>query len=263
MNLIEKKFRDLRQRNKKAFIVYIAAGDPDLATTKRLILELDKCGVDIIELGIPFSDPMADGPTIQAASNRALKSGTTVRAIFAMAGSLAGTIRAALCVMTYYNPVFVHGLQRFVKDAKHAGIDGIIVPDLPCDESGDLVRLGRRFNFSVIQLCAPTTSSGRLEKIARLSTGFIYYVSLTGVTGARASLSADIDKNVRRIKKITAKPVCVGFGVSNPKQAKDIVRYADGVIVGSAVIRIIEKNLGKAGLVKNVGRFASRLRRAI
>jgi len=263
MNKIETKFSELRKNRKKALIVYVCAGDPDIATTKRIVLELDRRGVDIIELGIPFSDPMADGPVIQAASNRALGSRTTIQSILSMVRSLKGKVTAAVTVMTYYNPIFKYGLKKFVNDAKAAGIDGAIVPDLPAEESDELSRLGRERDFSVILLTAPTTRADRLKKITRAATGFVYYVSLTGVTGAKNAASGDIAANVRRIKKVTDKPVCVGFGVSTPDQARDIARYADGVIVGSAVIRVIEKNLGKSGLVRQVGKFAGSLSTAV
>jgi len=263
MNRIEKKFEELKKNRKKAFIVYITAGDPDLKTTYKIITELEKNGVDIIELGIPFSDPLADGPTIQAASERALSRGVNIASILKLVRSVRPRVRTPFVFMTYYNPVFQYGLERFINDSKKAGIDGVIIPDLPTEESGDIVKHARKVDFSVIFLAAPTSTNARLKEISRKSQGFIYYVSLTGVTGARKALSQDIFNNVKRLKQMTKKPVCVGFGVSNPAQAKKIALVADGVISGSALIKIIENNIGKNDLVKKVGQFAHSLSKAI
>lgn len=263
MNLLEKKFKELKKNKKKAFIVYITAGDPDLNTTSRLILELEKSGVDIVELGIPFSDPLADGPTIQAASQRALSKGVNIRSILNLVKSLRGRVGIPLVFMTYYNPIYKYGIENFIADSKKSGIDGVIIPDLPEEESEDLIKQSRKRDFSVIFLAAPTSTKERLKKIAQKSKGFIYYVSLTGVTGARRGLSKDIFANVKKIKQFTDKPVCVGFGVSSPSQARRISSIADGVIVGSAIIKIIEKNIGKSSLVRDVSRFADSIGRAI
>lgn len=260
MNRIDRCFKDLRKRGGKAFIAYITAGDPDLATTRRLVLELERAGVDIIELGIPFSDPMADGPTIQAASQRALSRGVTVRKIFAAVKALRRKTEIPLVFMTYYNPVLRFGPAKFAATCRRAGVDGIIVPDLPCEESSELSAAARASGVAAIFLAAPTSTPGRMRSIARRSRGFIYYVSLTGVTGARASLPADIIKNLRKLKSLSGKPVAVGFGVSTPDQAAALARHADGVIVGSAIVKIIE---GKKAVVRSVSKFASRMARAI
>jgi len=264
VNRIDKTFKRLRQGKKKAFIAYIAAGDPDMKTSAALVLALAENGADIIELGIPFSDPLADGPTIQKASQRALEAGCTVRKVLDMVKGLRKRIETPLVFMTYYNIVFNYGVSRFIKDAKKAGADGIIVPDLPMEESKELTRTADHEDFSVILLAAPTTSSERFRKISARSRGFIYYVSLTGVTGARKKLSTGLKNDVRTLKKLTGKPICVGFGVSTSSQAEDIAHSADGIIVGSAIIKVLEKHLGdRRGMIKAVGDFAGSISRAV
>ena len=263
MNRVKSLFTGLKREKKKAFIVYITAGYPDISVTEKLITELDKSGADLIEIGIPFSDPLADGPTIQRASYRALSKGITIRAIFAMVRRVRRKTSIPIVFMTYYNPVSRYGSGRFVRDAKKAGADGIIVPDLPPEEGSELIRQARKADFATIFLAAPTSTGQRLGKIAKTSTGFIYYVSLTGVTGARKRLPGDITGNVKKLRKITDKPVCVGFGISEPRQAKRIAHLADGIIVGSAVIRVIEKAYGKKKFYAKVGRFVKGLSRAV
>lgn len=262
MNRIDRKFQELRRRKEKAFIVYITSGDPDIESTHRLVMELERRGVDIVELGVPFSDPIADGPTIQAASERALKNGVNLEKILNLVRRIRIKSGIPIALMTYYNPVYRYGIERFVKDARRFGADGVIVPDLPPEEAAELIRVSDRHDFKHIFLLSPTSSQGRIHLVSKSSSGFIYYVSLTGVTGAREKLPQEIVSNVRKIKKNTRKPVCVGFGISSPGQAKDIARIADGVIVGSAVIKIIEKNLNKKDLVKKVGKFVKRLVKA-
>lgn len=258
MNPIDKKFKELKRQKKKAFIVFITAGDPNLSATRKLILRLQDAGVDLIEIGIPFSDPLADGPTIQASSMRALRGKVTLRSIIRMVSSIKKEIRVPLVFMTYYNPVFSYGPARFVKDCKGSGISGVIVPDMPYEESGELLKISRRHKFCLIFIAAPTSTKNRLLKISTLSQGFIYFVSLTGVTGARRELPKDLIANVKRFKSLTGKPVCVGFGVSTPEQARMVAGIADGVIVGSAVIKLIEKRD-----FKKVYTFVKRLGRAI
>lgn len=263
MNRIERVFKELKKNREKAFIAYITAGDPSLAETEKLVLALDKAGVDIVELGVPFSDPLADGPTIQRASQRSLKKGTNIGAIIKLVKSIRKKSEIPLALMSYYNPVYRYGLKRFVKKTKNAGVDGVIVPDLPPEEAGSLVRLSRNSGYCCIFLLAPTSTSDRIRLAAGMSTGFIYYVSLTGVTGARDRLPADIVSHVRKIKRVSKKPVCVGFGVSSERQAKSISRIANGIIVGSAIIRVIEKNLGGPDLTKKVSNFVSGLVKAV
>jgi len=245
---------------KKAFIPYITAGDPDLASTGKLVLALEKSGADIIELGIPFSDPIADGPTIQAASYRALQGGATLSKIFELVRKLRKVTGIPIVFMTYYNPVLAYGLRRFFNSCRSCGVDGVIIPDLPVEESGELTTLGKKFGISTIFLVAPTSTNDRIKNIVKRSTGFIYYVSSTGVTGTRKNLSPDIVKKIKLIRSFTAKPIAVGFGVSDPKQARMIAKTADGVIVGSAIVRIVGEGRGS---ITKAARFAAGLAGAI
>lgn len=263
MNRIDEKFAKLKKEGRKAFIPYICAGDPDLSMTKRLVLELETAGSDIVELGVPFSDPLADGPTIQRASERALKAGVTLNAILDMVKELRLKTDIPIVLMTYYNPVFNHGVRKFVKDAKSAGVDGVIVPDLAPEEAEDLMDCAKENDFAVIFLAAPTSSKERLNLIAKHSTGFIYYVSLTGVTGARRLLPDDLIGNLERLKSITKKPICIGFGVSKPEQVKMLNKVSDGVIVGSAIVNKIEGSLSdKSRIPEEVANFVRRLIRS-
>ena len=239
MNRIDKKFRELKKLGRKAFIAYITAGDPGINMTERIVLALESSGADIVELGIPFSDPVADGPTIQAASQRALAKGANLKKIFAMVRSLRRKCAMPIVFMTYYNPIFKFGVSAFFKACRTCGVDGVIIPDLPIEESLQAVKLGAKNDVAVIFLIAPTTPIIRIKKIAARSKGFIYYVSLAGVTGARNRLPLKISDRVRLIKSVTAKPVAVGFGISNPAQARSIADTADGVIVGSAIVKIV------------------------
>jgi tryptophan synthase alpha chain len=263
MNRIDRKFKSLKLKNKKAFIAYITAGDPSLVVTAKLVPELEKAGVDILELGIPFSDPMADGPTIQAASHRALVGGVRISKIFRMVGSLRKNTDMPIVFMTYYNPVFKYGVKKFIDDCSRYGVDGVIVPDLPCEEAGALVKHAKARGVAAIFLAAPTSTVARIKKIAGFSTGFIYYVSLTGVTGARRDLPVEMGSKVRCIKSVTKTPVCVGFGVSDAAQAKSVAKIADGVIVGSAIVSVIANNTGKRDLVAKVVKFTKSLARAV
>lgn len=263
MNRIDKKFKLLKRGKQKAFIAYITAGDPNLGVTARLVPALEKAGVDIIEFGIPFSDPLADGPTIQAASKRALKNKAHLPKIFKMVRGLRSKTNIPIAFMTYFNPVFRYGLAKFVSDCAANGVDGIIIPDLPHEEAAELIKLGRAKKVATIFLAAPTSTRERIRNIIKDSSGFIYYVSLTGVTGARRNLPGELAAKIKLLKSMSRKPVCVGFGVSTPRQAKQIAVFADGVIIGSAIVKIIEKNLGKADLIGKVFKFASSLARTI
>ena len=264
MSRIDKKFKELRRSGKKAFIAYITAGDPDLSATKSIVLALESAGVDIIELGIPFSDPIADGPTIQAASRRALLKGATLKKIFQMTGDLRRSTPIPIAFMTYFNPVLKYGIKEFVKDCKLKEVDGVIIPDLPPEEAKDLIRFARDEDISTIFLAAPTSTRKRIKMITVKSAGFIYYVSLTGVTGARRKLPPEVASNVRTIRSMTRKPVAVGFGISSPGQACSIARIADGVIVGSAIVRIIADNQKNSrALMLKISNFSKKLAKAI
>ena len=260
MNRIDKKFKDLKGcRDKKAFIAFLTCGYPNIATTEKLVMEFDKAGVDIIELGVPFSDPIADGPVIQESSEKALLNKVTIARVLALVKKLRRKTDIPLCAMTYYNPVFCFGEKRFLREAKKAGLDGLIIPDLPVEEAGSLMSLARSYGIDIILFLAPTTSKERAKQIVKKARGFIYYVSLTGVTGSRTALSADLGRNLKEIKKITDIPVCVGFGVSAPEHVRQVYKAADGAIVGSAIIKQIKANIGKRDLVKKVSAFVKRL----
>lgn len=240
MGRIEKKFTELKKKREKALIPFISAGDPEIDTTKSLVLKMEKMGADIIELGVPFSDPLADGPAIQKSYLRALKKGVSLRKIIKMVKELRHKTQVPIVLMSSYNPIFRYGEERFVKDAIMSGIDGIIIPDLPPEESDKIWNLSNKNGLDTIFLLAPTSDEDRIRLICEKSRGFIYYISVTGITGERKSLSADIEKMIKKIKEYTTLPVAVGFGISNPEQARDVTSYADGIIVGSAIIRLIE-----------------------
>ncbi|MCU0651673.1 MAG: tryptophan synthase subunit alpha [Candidatus Omnitrophica bacterium] len=259
MNRIETKFKQLRKTKEKAFIAFITAGYPSLEATYKLVLEFAKSDVDIVELGVPFSDPIADGTVIQESSQAALKKKVNLNDILRLVKRLRQHTDIPLCLMTYYNPVFCFGEEKFIKAAKAAGVDGIIVPDLLPEDGRQLTKLVNKFQIDNILFISPTTSKARMKYIASLSKGFIYYVSLTGITGARQSLAADLKSNLKAIKNITSKPVCVGFGISTPAQVREVSGICDGVIVGSAIVKKIRENIKNPRLTKIIGNFVSRL----
>jgi tryptophan synthase alpha chain len=264
MNRIDRKFKALKAAKKKAFIAYICAGYPDLPTTEKLVIELDKTGVDIVELGMPFSDPLADGPTIQRASQRALKNKVDITKIFCLVKKLRKKTGIPIVLMGYYNPIYNYGVLDFIKRAKQAGVDGVIVPDLIPEEADEFISVSRKYDLNTIFLVAPTSSAERLKLIISKSTGFIYYVSLTGVTGARQVIAEGVKGHVQRIKRDSSKPVCVGFGVSTPSQVKALSAYSDGVIVGSAIIKVLEKNIrDKSKAVKEAISFVKKMRKGL
>lgn len=239
---IDKTFRRLRSKDKKAFIPYIMAGDPSLEKTKEVVLLFEECGADIVELGVPFSDPLADGPTIQRAAERALKNGVTLRSVIAFVKDMRKVTQVPMVLMTYFNPVFKYGTENFIKDAKDAGVDGVIIPDLPPDEAGDFIHLSKKAALNTIFLLAPTSTEDRIKKVSKASSGFIYYVSITGITGANISLDGSIDMSVSKIRGYTDKPVAVGFGVSTPEEASAVAGISDGVIVGSAIVKRLHES---------------------
>jgi len=256
MNRITEAFKRLKKMNKKALIPYIMAGDPTLDATKTFIPELEEAGADLIELGVPFTDPLADGPTIQRASERALAQRTTLKKVLGLVGEIRKYVKIPLILMTYYNPIFKFGIEAFVKEAVGVGIDGIIVPDLIPDEAGELLTYARQEGLETIFLLAPTSTEERIKKVTRTSTGFVYYVSITGITGARLLIDESMKNTLNLIKKSTKKPVAVGFGVSNPEEASKIAALADGVIVGSAIVKLIAEK-------KDIKNFVKSLREAI
>ena len=239
MNRIEAKFKELKKKKKKALILYMTAGDPSLARNAELITAFEKEGVDLIELGVPFSDPLADGVVIQGASQRALKRGTTLKKILDLVGKIRKKSQLPLLLMSYLNPILNFGLDHFAATARRAGVDGLIVPDLPPEEGKEVSAAMRKHGIYVVYLLAPTSGPARLKLVTRASRGFVYYVSLTGVTGARKALSPEMARNIRLAKKKARMPVCAGFGISTPEQAKAAARAADGVIIGSAIVRAL------------------------
>ena len=260
MNRIDKKFQELRDQDAKAFMPYLCAGDPTPELTSKLLLTLEEAGADLIELGVPFSDPIADGPTVQRASERALTHNISLEQILAIVADLRPQTEIPIALMSYYNPIFRMGEDVFCKAAQDAGVDGVIVPDLPPEQAQPLLEVAPTYNLATIFLAAPTSPPERMQLIASVSTGFIYCVSVTGVTGARATLSDEIAPMIRELRKHTDKPVSVGFGVSTPDQATQVVQIADGAIVGSAIVNVIEDNMdNEAKLLTAVKQFASEL----
>ncbi len=270
MNRIDRMFARLRKKGEAALIPFITTGDPDLETTGALVLEMERRGADLIELGLPFSDPLADGPTIQAASNRALENEINAEVLFGMVSRLRKKTDVPLVLMGYCNPLFQYGIQRFARDAADAGIDGTIIPDLPVDEAADWNRAAREAGLCNIFLVAPNTPEKRLKRIVKSSRGFVYYVSITGITGARAELPPELAEGLRHVKGMTSRPVAVGFGISEPSQVSMLSEVADGIIVGSAIVKIIESHIRRkngqwrpgSGLVQGVGDFVESLKRA-
>ncbi len=244
MSRIGKTFAQLKKARRKALVTFITAGDPDLALTERLIPEMAAAGADIIELGMPFSDPMADGPTIQLSSERALAGGTTLAAILAMVKRVRRGCDVPILLMGYYNPVFIYGPERFCRDAAAAGVDGVLLVDLPPEEAGEFSRLSDASGIDLISLLTPTSDGSRIDKVKRVGRGFIYYVSVAGVTGARSSVAEDIGTMVERIRARASLPVAVGFGISTPEQAATVAAVADGVVVGSALVKLFEQGGG-------------------
>ncbi len=264
MSRIKKTFSRLKKKDSAALITYIMTGDPDLATTRALIFEMEKAGSDIIELGAPFSDPLADGPTIQKAAIRSLKNRTSIADVLGLVADVRKTSSVPLVLMTYYNLIFKYGEDRFVNDAVSAGLDGIILPDLPPEEAATLISLSKKSGLDMIFLLAPTSTDERIKLVSRLSQGFIYYVSLTGVTGAKSELQNSIKDSLEKIKAVTEKPVAVGFGISTPDQAAQVACWgADGVIVGSALVKIVEEHGNTPDLVASVAASVKALKQGV
>jgi tryptophan synthase alpha chain len=260
---IERKFRELKQKKKKALVLYLTAGDPDLQTTCGLILALEETGVDVIEIGVPFSDPTADGPVIQAASQRALRGGVNLSGILDMIESLRELSDIPIVLFGYYNPIFSYGNERFAARARQVGIDGILVVDLPPEESHELRQHTDMADLDFISLIAPTTTDRRIQQIAHSATGFLYYISITGVTGTAQPLMESIRVDVERIRKISALPLVIGFGISTPAQAAEIASCADGVVIGSAFVRLIEENSAKYDLIQIASSFTRDIKKAL
>jgi len=241
---LDSRFADLKHQGRAAFVTFLMAGDPDLDTSLELLKALPKAGADIIEIGMPFTDPMADGPAIQAAGLRALKAGTTLRKTL----DLVRAFRKAddttpLVLMGYYNPIYIYGVEPFLVDAKAAGVDGLIIVDLPPEEDSELCLPAIKAGLNFIRLATPTTDDKRLPAVLANTSGFVYYVSVTGITGAASADASAVSAAVTRIKRHTPLPVCVGFGIRTPEAARDIARHADGAVVGSALVDALSRSL--------------------
>ncbi len=260
---LDRTFQRLKLTGEKALIIYLMAGDPGLAETEQLVVALEKAGADIIELGVPFSDPIADGPVIQQAAERALRNGATLRKIVAMVEKLRATTQIPLVLMAYYNSIHAFGPERFCREAAEAGVDGLIVPDMPPDEAGPLRTPASAHGLHLIFLLAPTSTAERRSFVARQSQGFVYYVSLTGITGAKLGNVADVGHNVEKIRKISHTPIAVGFGVATPQDAAHMSGFADGVIVGSAIVKQIAASRNDKAMVSGVSDFVHRLKAAM
>jgi len=262
MSRIEKKFAELKARGEKALVTFVTAGDPDLATTEEVVLELERAGCDLVELGVPFSDPMADGPTIQLSSERALAAGTTLPGILELVARLRTRTQIPIVLMGYFNPIFAYGAERFAADAARAGVDGLLVVDLPPEEAAELQQATDASGLDLIYLLTPTSDASRVETVSRLGRGFIYYVSVAGVTGARSQVADTLAERVSQVRSGLTLPMVVGFGISSPDQAAQVACVADGVVVGSAVVKYFERFQG-AQLVQEVGGFVAALKKGV
>ena len=259
MSRIGEKFRELRRSERGGFIPFITAGDPDLATTERLLVELAKAGADVIELGMPFSDPVADGEVIQRASERALRNGVTVHDALMCARNVRQQIGVPLVLFSYFNPLLQFGQERLAVAASQAGIDGVLVTDLIPEEAGSWTENLLQYRLDPILLAAPTTSDRRLARIAQHARGFIYAVSRAGVTGERDQMTRDAEALVKRVRSVSDLPVAVGFGISTAEQVRAVWRFADAAVVGSAIVNEIERLSGESNLVGRIGEFAASL----
>jgi len=263
MSRIERKFQELERKGRAALVTYFTAGDPTLELTPDIVYKLEESGADMVELGVPFSDPMADGPAIQHSSERSLKNGTSLHDIIKCVAEIRKRSEIPILLFGYYNPFFAYGHRELARDAAEAGVDGLLIVDLPPEEAGDVktaIEAEGCNKLDLVFLLAPTSTKERIELVGSSASGFIYLVSVTGVTGARPGMSYDLQTLVREIKAHSSLPVGVGFGVSTPEQAENISRFADAVIVGSAIVRIIEQHGNeKEPLLNELGAFVSEL----
>ncbi|MEM4212411.1 MAG: tryptophan synthase subunit alpha [Nitrososphaerota archaeon] len=265
MNEIEHAFQKCKSEKRMAIIPFITAGDPNPSWTLKIVEKLNNIGADIIELGVPFSDPIADGVTIQSSSERALKAGVTLKEVLKIAGYCKKEYNLPIVLLSYFNPLYKMGLNNFFENASKVGINGVIVPDLPVEEAGEYIQLARLHDISTIFLASPTTSDERLEKIIKYSTGFTYLISVKGVTGPRERISEDAFMLIQRVRKIPRRPpIAIGFGISSPLQVKLLAEAgSDGVIIGSALIKIIEQNLSDLNYgLKKVEEFLENVKEA-
>lgn len=262
MNRIDKKFEVLKGEGRKALITFITAGDPDIETTYDIVLAIEEVGADIIELGIPYSDPLADGPTIQASSQRALNKGVKIPDIMRIVEKIRFKSDIPLVYLVYYNSIFKYGIQKFLKESKDVGIDGLIIPDLPIEERKDILEEADKYDIYLIPLVAPT-SKERIKLITENGKGFVYCVSITGVTGAREDIETDIEEYMKTVSQYTNMPKAIGFGISTPEMAKKLKDFSDGIIVGSALVERIAKGYNKSEMLQEVKSFVSSLKEVL
>lgn len=263
MSNITSTLNAVKARGDKALITFVTAGDPDLATSEQILHALIEVGVDVIELGFPFSDPMADGPTIQLASERALAAGTTLRGVLELVGKVRQHSNVPIVLMGYYNPVFAYGVEAFARDAAKAGVDGLLLVDLPPEEAEELHPLLQGAGIDLITLLAPTTGEERKAQLAGEGEGFLYYVSMTGVTGSQQVDAHAISSEVSSLQEQSRVPIAVGFGVSTPEDASAVAEFADAVVVGSALVKRIAEFSGSPQLLDEVKQFVRQLKEAI
>jgi tryptophan synthase alpha chain len=259
VNRIDQRFADLQARGEKAFIPYITAGDPTLAQTEQIVLELDRAGADIVEFGVPYTDPLADGPVNQEAAARALKHHVRLADILALVKRLRTKTQIPILLFTYYNPVLAYGIERLAEDSADAGVDGILCVDLPPEEAAEYEAAFRKHDLCTVFLLAPTSTPDRVDLVAKHSNGFIYYVSRTGTTGERDNVETDVKGMVAKIKTKTQLPIAVGFGIGTPAQAREVAAYGDGVVVGSAIVRLIGELGATPDTALQVGTFVKSL----
>jgi len=256
---IDKVFRRLQDKGEKALSPFITAGDPDVETSSRLALEIAARGADLLELGIPFSDPLADGPTIQASSSRAVQAGVHFADVLALAGTIRQETDIPLILMGYYNPILQYGLEKAARDAARQGVDGFIIPDLPPEEAVPWRKAARSAGVDTIFLAAPTSGPERLKVLGHLTRGFLYYVSVTGITGARTELPPELVRELEEVRRLVPCPIAVGFGISTPAQVQNLAPYVDGVVVGSAIVQQVAKFSGPE-TIKQIGDFVAALK---
>ncbi len=257
MSRIAEAFARLKREGRRGFVPFITAGDPDLQTTGELLIELQSAGATVIELGVPFSDPMADGPVIQRASERALKHGFGVREILDVVAD--AKLEVPVVLFSYFNPLLRYGIERLSREARAVGVDGVLITDLSPEEAGEVSATLRANDLEMIFLVAPTSTDARLSMVAESASGFIYAVSRAGVTGAQSEMSSDAAQLVSRVRRVSDLPVAVGFGISSAAQVAEVCRYADAAVVGSAIVALIEKFSGEKDIVERVGAFARKL----
>jgi len=262
MNRIDNTFEKLKQKNEKALVGFLTAGDPNIAGSLKILKAICKAGLDVLELGIPFSDPTADGPVIQRSSKRAIENGITLKKVLEMTGDIRKETSIPIILFSYYNPIYVYGVEKFYKDALKAGADGVLVVDLPPEESEEMTSCWPGSALSLIRLVAPTTPLKRMSTIADSASGFIYLVSKTGVTGSNGLNTDEVGLTAKSLRSVTRLPICVGFGISEVEDVAAVASVADGVVIGSAFERLVEKNLDNPDLASLLAERVSKLKKA-